>query len=354
MNAQFDELGFYTLAGAPESPRELLAEIALAEEMGLGCAFISERFNIKEAATLSGAAAAVSTRIQIATAATNHNTRHPVVTASYATTMHRLTGGRFTLGLGRGIDLIARPLGLTPATTAQLEDFVCLMQRLWQGEVVLGHDGPAGRYPALYLDSSFDEDIPLGLTAFGPNSLALGGRAFDVVVLHTFFTDETLARSVRTVKDAAARAGRDPADVKVWSVLATIGDHLPEPVRLRKTVGRLGAYLQGYGDLLVATNNWDPAVLARFRADPVVSSFRGALDDKASTEQLEHVATLIPDEWLAPSATGSPAQCAATIREQLELGADGVILHGVGPADLVAVVDEYAQGRRPTTEEAPR
>ena len=30
--------------------------------------------------------------------------------------------------------------------------------------------------------------------AFGPNSLALGGRAFDMVVLHTFFTDETLVR----------------------------------------------------------------------------------------------------------------------------------------------------------------
>ena len=85
-------------------------------------------------------------------------------------------------------------------------------------------------------------------------------------------------------------------------------------------------------------------MLERFRADPVVSGFPGALDDKASTEQLEHVATLIPDEWLAPSARGTPAQCVATIREQFALGADGVILHGVAPVDLVAVVDEYARG----------
>ena len=34
----------------------------------------------------------------------------------------------------------------------------------------------------------------MGLTAFGPNSLALGGRCFDEVVLHTFFTDETTKR----------------------------------------------------------------------------------------------------------------------------------------------------------------
>jgi alkanesulfonate monooxygenase SsuD/methylene tetrahydromethanopterin reductase-like flavin-dependent oxidoreductase (luciferase family) len=107
-----------------------------------------------------------------------------------------------------------------------------------------------------------------------------------------------------------------------------------------KTVGRLATYLQAYGDLLVRTNGWDPEVLARFRADPVVQSSRG-LDVVGTTEQLEHVATLLPDEWLAPSATGSPAQCVAAIRGQLALGCDGVILHGATPAELAPVVDEY-------------
>jgi hypothetical protein len=32
-----------------------------------------------------------------------------------------------------------------------------------------------------------------------------------------------------------------------------------------------------------------------------------------------------------------------TIREQFALGADGVILHGVAPVDLVPIVDEYAR-----------
>lgn len=97
------ELGFYALAGAPESPAELLDEVRDGEAMGFGTAFLSERYNSKEAVTLSAAAAAVTSDIQVATAATNHNTRHPMVTASYATTMHRLSGGRFTLGIGRGI-----------------------------------------------------------------------------------------------------------------------------------------------------------------------------------------------------------------------------------------------------------
>ena len=256
----------------------------------------------------------MSERIRIATAATNHNTRHPMVTASYATTMHRLTGGRFTLGLGRGIAPIFDAFGLPQITTAQMEDFAGLMRRLWHGEVIFGHDGPAGKFPVLHLDAKFDEDIPLGLTAFGPNSLALAGRAFDEVVLHTFFTDETLVRCVETVKRAAEEAGRDPASVQVWSCFATVGDHLAEPLRLKKTVGRLATYLQGYGDLLVETNGWDPAVLERFRADEVVQACPGAIDQNADHRAARAHRHPLPDEWLEPAATGTPEQCVAAVR----------------------------------------
>jgi 5,10-methylenetetrahydromethanopterin reductase len=336
-----NELGFYTLAGQPRSPRDLVDEVREGEAMGLGAAFISERFNVKEAVTLSGAAGATSERLGIATAATNHNTRHPMVTASFASTMHFLTGGRFTLGLGRGIAPLLDAYGLPRVTTAQLEDVVTLLRRLWRGELVLGHDGPCGAYPLLHLDSDFDEHIPIGLTAFGPRSLAFAGRALDCVVLHTFFTDATTARAVRTVRRAAEQAGRDPAAVRVWSCFATVGDHLPEDVRVRKTVGRMASYLQGYGDLMVSTNGWDPAVLERFRADPVVASVAGSIDAKATTDQLLRIAELIPDEWLAPSATGSAEQCAEAVLGQFDLGVDGVIMHGASPEELAPVVEAY-------------
>jgi alkanesulfonate monooxygenase SsuD/methylene tetrahydromethanopterin reductase-like flavin-dependent oxidoreductase (luciferase family) len=38
--------------------------------------------------------------------------------------MHRLTGGRFTLGLGRGIQPLFDAFGIPRITTAQIEDFV--------------------------------------------------------------------------------------------------------------------------------------------------------------------------------------------------------------------------------------
>ena len=247
-----DELGYYLLAGAGgEGPATLIDEARRGEELGFGSAFISERWNVKEASSLVGAACAVTSRTQIVTAATNHNTRHPLITASWATTMHRLSGGRFTLGIGRGIAAMYAAFGIPAVTTAQMEDWAQVMRRLWHGEVIVNHDGPLGKYPVLVLDPDFNEDIRLAIVAFGPNTLALGGRLFDDVILHTYFTPETLQRCVKTVKDAAEKAGRNPDSVRVWSCFATIGDHLPEQLRLKKTVGRLATYLQGYSDLLV-------------------------------------------------------------------------------------------------------
>lgn len=342
---QLCELGFYGLAGHTNDPADLLTECRVADELGLGSVFLSERFNLKEAGVLSGAAAAASSRLGIATAATNHNTRHPLVTATLATTMHRLSGGRFALGLGRGFDMLFNAIGLAPITSDAMADAIDILRRLWHGEILLGHSGASGSWPYLAQDPAFDEDIPVMLCVLGPRTLELAGAIADGVVLHTFFTDETLAASVAAVRRGAERAGRDPSSVRVWSVLATVSDDIDEELRMRKLVGRLATYLQGYGDLMVRVNGWDPSVLAAFRADGVVQAVGGAIDANATPEQLGHIASLLPDEWLAASATGSPAQCAARVAGQFDLGADGVICHGATPDELAPVLAAYRAQR---------
>ncbi|NPC97406.1 TIGR03857 family LLM class F420-dependent oxidoreductase [Nocardioides sp. zg-DK7169] len=346
------EIGCYGLAGHTSSPGDLLDEVRLAERLGIGAVFLSERFNLKDAGVLAGAAVAASERIGIGTAATNHNTRHPLVTATMATTLHRMSRGRYALGLGRGFDLLFDVMGLPRVTSAQLADAVGIYRRLWRGEA-FGHDGPAGSYPYLSQDPSFDEHVPVLMTAIGPTSLALAGRVADGVVLHTFLTDETLARSVATVRRAAEEAGRDPASVRVWAVLATVSDEIEEEQRLRRLVGRLATYLQGYGEVLVRANGWDPEDLRRFREDPVVSGYAGAFDAVGTVEELTRLAELLPADWL-PAATGSPAQCATRVRDQLDAGADSVILHGATPAELAPVLDAWRAVRPDGLDTLPR
>ena len=346
------ELGFYGLPGHTDSPADLLQECRDAEELGLGACFISERFNVKEAASLTGAACAVSDRIGVATSVTNHNTRHPLVTAAWSTTLHRLSGGRFSLGLGRGFDPLFQAIGLRPITMRQIEDFVGLMRRLWKGETILAHDGPAGQYGFLRLDERFDEDIPVMLAALGPKTMEWGGGVFDGVMLHTFFTDQALKECVERIRRGAEAAGKDPASVRVWAVMATLTD-LPESARLKMLVGRMGTYLQAYGDALVTINGWDPKVLTDFRNAPQVQEVRGSIDAVATPSQLEAIAELIPDEWLAASAVGSPAHVAQRIEDQLAAGADGVILHASTPAQLAPALEAY-RSIRPADRNAGR
>lgn len=339
------ELGFYGLAGHSSSPRDLLDEVRLGQEIGLGSVFLSERFNVKDAAVMAGAAVAATTTLGVGTAATNHVTRHPLVTATMATTLHRMSGGRYALGLGRGFDMLFDVMGLPRITSAQIADAIGIYRRLWHGEA-FGHDGPAGTYPYLSQDRSFDEDIPVMLMAIGDNSLRLAGRVADAVVLHTFITDETLARSVGVVRRAAEEAGRDPASVRVWAVLATVEDSISEEQRLRKVVGRLATYLTGYGKVLVKANGWDLDDYERFRADPLVQGYPGAFDAIGTTSELQHLAEVLPDEWLGAVAAGSADHCARRVVDQLDAGADSVILHGATPAELAPVVAAY-RGIRP-------
>jgi 5,10-methylenetetrahydromethanopterin reductase len=111
---RFPELGIYLLPGHSDSPADLLGEVRAAEALGLGSAWISERFDVKEVGACSGAAAAVTSEIWIGTGVTNVDTRHPLVMASLATTLWRLSGGRFALGVGRGVAIRAGMMGLPP------------------------------------------------------------------------------------------------------------------------------------------------------------------------------------------------------------------------------------------------
>ena len=341
------ELACYGLAGHSASPADLIVEAARAEQLGLGAILLSERFALKDAGVMAGAAVASTSRIGIGTAATNHNTRHPLVTATMATTLHRMSGGRYAFGLGRGIPILFDIMGLPHVTSAQIEDAIGIYRTLWSGGSVVGHDGSAGSYPYLVQDSSFDENIPVLLVAMGDNSLRLAGRVADGVVLHTFMSDAAVERSVRLVRDAAEAAGRDPGEVRIWSVMATIEDSMDETARLRKLVGRLATYLTGYGDVLVRLNGWDPAELERFRADDRLTAHSGALDATDDLDLLRHARDVLPDEWLATAAVGSAAHCADRIEGQLALGADSVVLHGATPDELAPVLDTWRTRRDP-------
>lgn len=346
MALRFPELGFYTLPGRVADPRPMLAEVRDAERIGLGSVWISERHDVKEAATLSGAAGAVTGDLAVAVGVTNPNTRHIMLTAAIGSTMSALTGGRFALGLGRGFDMRSDMWGAPRVTGAMLADTAALLRRLWAGEKIFGHDGPAGRFSYLSLDHVCEPAPPLLLAALGPRTQELAGRAFDGVLLHSHWTDRAVAECVARARRGAEEAGHDPDRVQVWSCLVTACD-LPESVELRHVVRRMTTYMQipGYGELIVDANGWDRGVLERLRSHPVLEG-RFADATEFSDDELRRLRDVYPPEWLRDSnAVGSPEHCARRIVDQLAAGAAGVVLHASAPAEMGSLLEAYARVR---------
>lgn len=340
-NTDFPELSCYLLPGHTTTPADAIEEVKQAEALGLGRVWVSERFDVKDAGVICGAALAVTERIHVATAATNIHTRHPMVLANMCTTLHYMSGGRFELGLARGVAIRNQLMGLQNVTNAQLVEGLEVLRTLWRGEKIMGHEGKMGSLPYLSMGDWISADIPIHFVGFGPGSLRFAGSHFNGVHLHTFITDRGLQRARALVRQGAEEAGRDPDSIKIYSVYATALNPRREDY-LKKIIARMATYMQapGYAEGLIALNDWDPAILAAFRASDIVQSIPGGIDSVATLEQLEQISELIPEDWL-PAAIGTADDCAQAWKNQLANGADGVVIHGSTPQEFAPIIDAY-------------
>ncbi|MBL6815429.1 MAG: TIGR03857 family LLM class F420-dependent oxidoreductase [Pseudomonadales bacterium] len=341
--SKFPELGFYGLPGHSRTPRDILQQAEDAEALGIGNIMISERADYKEISALCGAVAAVTQNIYIGTSGTNLNTRHPVITASMGSTLNSLSKGRFALGLAKGVGLRWKAMNVDFPTFEREAEFIALMRKLWRGERELGHQSAIGQYPALHLADYVSEDIPVLYVGFGPKSLQQAGKVYDGAHLHTFMSDQALSAAVAHFRAGEAEAGHSGG--KLWSVFATACD-VSEQRYLKLIVARLATYLQipGYGEALVNVNGWDMDTLHAFRKAPIVAGMTGAIDSVASYTELAEIDKLIPQEW-RPAAVGDAKTCAQRWLDQINAGADGIIIHASTPEEFAPVLAEYEKIR---------
>jgi 5,10-methylenetetrahydromethanopterin reductase len=337
------QLGFYGLPGHVRSPAPLAREVPEGAALGFGAVLLSERLNVKEGAVLCGYAAALAGEMEVVAALTYPHTRHPMDLAAFGATVAALAPGGFTMGLGRGVAHLWDRWRMPRPTSAMLEDAAGVLRRLWAGETVADHDGALGRFPGeLSLGVELERPPRLALGALGPRTQELAGRAYDDLILHSHWTEEAVALSAGRARRAAEAAGRDPGALRVWAMLVTACE-MSEEDELQRVVRRMTTYMQwpGYGELIVAANGWEPAVLTRLRAHPLLD---GRMADTAvfTTEELRELRSVYPEEWLRDgAATGSAETCAARAAAMLDAGADRVILHGSAPAELAGVVEAF-------------
>ncbi len=324
----------------------MFGQAAKVEEIGLGTAWIGERYDTKDLPSLAGALSQTTRTIRIGAAVTHTGLRHPMVLASMGQTLQSLSEGRFLLGIGRSASWRWRDYGVPAPTLATLGDAAEILRRLWAGETV-DYDGPAGRFPRLRLPQRPDVDPPpILLAAVGPKTLAVAGRCFDGAILHPFLTPDAVSRSVAVIKDAAGAAGRDPGAVRTYATVVVAPDRSPGDTELAVHARAAGYFhVAGLGDALVAANRWDPDDLIRYRSHPTLVALGELQADKALPRpELISLAHTFPDHWLASSsAMGTAAQCARRLDEYIVAGADELILHGTTAEHLGGLAASFGK-----------
>src|SRR3954451_6192715 len=162
-----------------------------AERIGFRRVFLSERWNLKQAAVILSAIAARSERSEVGSGIITTPARHPLHMAGMAATFQATFRPRLVLGLGRGNPGWFSGAGLEMPTYRGLADYVDILQRLWRGEPV-SYSVSLGQFPHLQLEDVHAlQAPPIWFGTLGqPKGAAVAAACFDGVLLPPVFTPE--------------------------------------------------------------------------------------------------------------------------------------------------------------------
>lgn len=194
-----------------------------------------------EALVTLAAAAAVTTRARLGTAALVAPQRNPVLLAKQVATVDAISGGRVALGIGAGwlreeFDALGMPFD---TRGSRMTEWITLLRDCWTGHPP-GHSGPHYELPpdTLVLPAPA-HPIPLYLGGHSPAALRRAGRLGDGWLAQQALPEldpDLLATEIGQVRAAAVAAGRDPASLAVL-------------LRIVGTAGRAGELARHLGDL---------------------------------------------------------------------------------------------------------
>ena len=140
--------------------------------------------------------------IKVGPMVTNPATRDWTVTASTYATLNQMYGNRTVCGIGRG-DSAVRVTNGAPTTLKTLRQAIHVIRELANSRPV-EYNGATLQFPW-----SQGSELEVWVAAYGPLALKLAGEVGDGFILQ--LADVDIAEwMIRTVRQAAADAGRDP------------------------------------------------------------------------------------------------------------------------------------------------
>ncbi|MGW5424737.1 LLM class flavin-dependent oxidoreductase [Streptomyces sp. NPDC003943] len=235
--------------GQQEALHRAVRTAEVAEEAGLDSVWLAEHHFVPygvcpSAVTLAALLLGRTRRIRVGTAVSVLPSAHPVALGEQAALLHLVSGGRFTLGVGRGgpwVDLEVFGAGLRAYEQGFPESLDLLLR--WLTEQRVGADGAQGERfafrevavvpaPGELIGGPESPEVLVACTS--PKSVRLAAERGLPMLLGMHCGDEDKAEMVACWERCAREAGRDPDEIArigaghVSAGVVQLADRAPE------------------------------------------------------------------------------------------------------------------------------
>jgi probable F420-dependent oxidoreductase len=161
------------------------------------------------------AVAGHATDLRLGTAIVNVYTRGPATLAMSAAGLAEIAPGRFILGIGSGSDVIVESWngGAFRKPATRVREMTRFLRQALAGERVVFR-GETFAVDGFRLSRVPEAPVPIYVAALRAGMLGLAGEVADGVILN-WLAPGDVPRCVAVVREAAAKAGRDPAAIEI-------------------------------------------------------------------------------------------------------------------------------------------
>ncbi len=165
------------------------------------------------------AVVAFATRMRVGTAIANVFTRGPATLASSAAGLADIAPGRFCLGIGAGSQPIVEAWngGVFARPATRVREMAQFLRQALAGERVVFR-GETFAVDGFRLTRPPAEPVAIHIAALRAGMLRVAGEVGDGAILN-WLSVEDVPKSVAVVREAAAKAGRDPAAIEITARL---------------------------------------------------------------------------------------------------------------------------------------
>jgi 5,10-methylenetetrahydromethanopterin reductase len=305
-----------------------------AEAAGFEAVWQAESRLVREATVPMAAYAAVTDRIKVGSGVVNNWTRNVGLMAATFSTLDDLAPGRIMLGIGAWWDPLASKVGINRTRPLQaMREYVEVVRRLLAMERVTFHgefvDVEDIELDIVHGDRS-PKRVPIYIGATGMKMMELAGEIADGVVLNYMVGPPYNRRALEALAVGAKRAGRTIDDIDRPQLVVCSLDQ-DRDLALDRARELLTQYL-----------GQQPHIMKASGVDPgLIEEIGKVMTWPAGPEEIHRAMKLVPDEAVQMiSASGTPEESVAKVREYVEAGCTCPILYPLGD-DVRAMIDAF-------------